>query len=97
MNRSCDGRASCLHRRMYRLALDMSGAKPNHPAAPRSKGRVVGHEHEGIAALAMLGEQQFNDLAARDLIEIASRFVCEDDRRVRRKRPGKRHPLLLAA
>jgi len=75
------------HRRMYRLAFDMSGTKPHYPAAggaARAASCVTSHEGY-CGGWRCLAKQQIDDFAARDLIEIAGRLICEDDCRIRRK------------
>ena len=57
----------------------------------------MGDQQQCHAALALLGEQQVGDLPAGGLVEVAGRFVGDEDGRARRQRAGDRHALLLAA
>ena len=54
-------------------------------------------EHEGGASLLVTCKKQIDDLRPGRLVEIASRLVGDQDRRVWREGAGKRYALLLAA
>ena len=58
---------------------------------------IMRHQHERHAALAMLGEQQIDDLVSGCLVEISGRLVREQDRGVGRERTRDGNPLLFAA
>src|SRR3954447_26595448 len=58
---------------------------------------VVGHEHEGRAAVALQPEEQLDDLLAGGLVEVAGRLVGNENGRVRRHRTGAPATLLPAA
>jgi len=68
-----------------------------HAIAMGGECGIVGDEDERAAALAMAAEQKLDDVGAGRFVEIAGRFVGDDDGRIGRQRPGDRHALLLAA
>ncbi len=68
-----------------------------HAVAPRRQRGVVGNEDERCATLAVAAEQQLDDVAAGGLVEIAGRFVGDENCRIGRQRAGERDALLLAA
>jgi len=43
------------------------------------------------------GKQKLDDLLARILVQVSGRFVCDDDRGIRRKRACDSYALLFAA
>ena len=53
--------------------------------------------HDGEPALAIEADEQIHDLDAASRVEIASRFVGEQHRRLRDNGPGDRHALHLPA
>jgi len=57
----------------------------------------MGDQHQGIAGFAMQREQQIDDHPPGSLIEIAGRFVGQQNFRAQDKGPGQGHALLLAA
>ncbi len=63
---------------------------------PASDGRVVGHQDDGAAVARELSEER-DDLPPAARVEVASRLVGEEDRRVVGERPRDRHSLLLPA
>ena len=65
--------------------------------AARGEARIVGDEHERRAHAPVQPENQVDDLLAGLAVEIAGRLIGEQDLGLRRKRPRKRDPLLLAA
>ena len=95
------GRVPCIRALLRRggghVALDMAGAQADDAVAAAGELEVVGDEDEGRAAVALQGEQEVDDRAARALVEVAGRLVGDQDRRVRRDRAGDRDALLLAA
>ena len=66
------------------------------PARLARKLDVVGDEHDRAPGVRQAPEQR-EDLGRRRGIEVAGRFVRDQDRRVVRECPGDRDPLLLAA
>ena len=66
-------------------------------SARRGQLRVVRHEHQRAAALAVDRDEQLDDLAARGAVEVAGRLVGQHDRRIVGQRARDRHALLLAA
>ena len=62
-----------------------------------NKTPVVGHDHEGAAALFLLFAQEIEDLIAPFPVEVSSGLVGEQDDRVLDERAGDRHALLLSA
>ena len=80
-----------------RRLLEPARVHVQHPVAALRQRGVVGDQHQCRAMLAMATKQQFDDLAPGCLVEIAGRFVGDDDRGIRRERAGERDALLLAA
>ena len=68
-----------------------------HAIAARREFGVVGDQNERRAALLMAAEQKLDDVASGGLVEIAGRFVGNDDGGIGRERTGQRDALLLAA
>ena len=68
-----------------------------HPVAARRQRRVVRDQHQRGAVLAMAAEQKLDDFRSGRFVEIAGRFVGDDDGGIGRKRAGERDALLLAA
>src|SRR5215472_16993210 len=58
---------------------------------------VVGHDHDGLAVVAVEHLQQSQDLVGRLAVEVAGRLVAHQQLRVRHQRAGDGDPLLLAA
>ena len=67
------------------------------PVAALRQRRVVGHEHQRRAVLAIAVKQKLDDLATGGFVEVSGRLVSDQDRRVRRDRARERDALLLAA
>src|SRR6516225_127698 len=80
-----------------RSRLDVSGAHVQHAIAACRQRRIVRDENQRGAALGLTAEQKLDDLAPGCFVEIAGRFVGDDDGRVGRQGAGERDPLLLAA
>jgi hypothetical protein len=59
--------------------------------------RVVGDHHDGLAVLVDRAAHEAEQLGARGRVEVAGGLVGEHDRRLGGQRPGRGHPLLLAA
>ncbi len=57
----------------------------------------MGDQHQGRAACSMQRKDKIDHLGAGMTIEIAGRFVCEQNLRPRGERPRQRHALLLSA
>ena len=57
----------------------------------------MGHHDDRLAELAHRLAQERQHLGARARVEVAGGLVGEDDLRLAGERPGRRHPLLLAA
>ena len=68
-----------------------------HPVAARGQCGVVRDEHQRRAVVAVAPKQQFDDLLPGCLVEIAGRFVGDDDGGIGRDRAGERDALLFAA
>ena len=64
---------------------------------PVGQRRIVRHEHERTAVLAMQREQQINHALSRGAIQIAGGLVGQQNARPAGKRARHRHTLLLAA
>ncbi len=58
--------------------------------------RLVSHQQDRLP-LAVERVEQHHDLLARGAVEVAGRFVGEQDTRPVHQRPGDRHPLPLAS
>ena len=65
--------------------------------ATRGEIRIVRHQHQRRAAGSMDVEQQVDDLSTGRAVEIAGRFVGEQQRRIVGERASDRDALLLAA
>ena len=80
-----------------------SSRRRSGPSASAPRGRsalracVVGHQHQGHAALVMLGEQEIDDLLSGDLVEISGGFVRDQNRRIGRQGARQGDALLFAA
>ncbi len=70
--------------------------KDDPPLGAGRRRLVVGDEDDS-APLGMNGGEQFEDLDAGGGVELAGRFVGQQQLGVVDQRPGQRHPLLLAA
>ncbi len=87
-----------MHTHVTRSArFDASGTQPHHPVAALRQCGIVRDEHQRGVAFLVAGEQQLDDLAAGRLVEIAGRFVGDENRRMRRHGARERDALLLAA
>ena len=58
---------------------------------------IVGDHHDRFSVIAIERLQQIEDLIARLAIEVSSRFIAKEQRRIRHDRAGDAHALLLAA
>ena len=58
--------------------------------------RVVGDQHDRLAALDARAPERVEDLGAGRVVEVAGRLVGEEERRPGHERPGDRDALLLA-
>jgi hypothetical protein len=67
-----------------------------HPIATRGQLAVMRDQYQRRAVLALAAKQKLDDFTPGCLIEIAGRFVSDEDRWVGRERPRERDPLLLA-
>ena len=67
------------------------------PVGPVGGPLIMGDHDKGLAELSIEAREQFQDLPGGNPVEIAGRFVGNDDRRIGHHRAGDRHPLLLAA
>ena len=70
--------------------------EPHRALAALRERRVVGDEQQGRAEPLAQREQQIHHHLPRRLIEIAGRFVGEQEPRFRREGAGEHHTLLLA-
>src|SRR5215831_19451044 len=68
-----------------RRRFDMSGAHVQHAIAARSQRGIVRDQNQRGAALGLAAEQKLDDLASGRFVEIAGRFVGDDDGRVGRQ------------
>ena len=68
-----------------------------HATAARGERGIVGNQNKRGAALGLAAEQKFDDVASGCLVEIAGRFVGDDDGGIGRQGAGERDALLLAA
>jgi hypothetical protein len=59
--------------------------------------RVVRHHNDGFVQVLAQHSEQVENLRRRLRVEVAGRFVGDDQRRVGDDRPGDADPLLLAA
>jgi len=82
---------------VHRGAVDLAVAHGDHAAAAFGEREIVGHHDECGPALAVQGEHQVDDLFAGGGVEIAGRFVGEQDRRFHDERTRQRDALLFAA
>ena len=82
-------RARCLH--------DPAVAQGDRPAAALGDLHVVRHDDDGRAEARVQVADQREDLLAGARVEIAGRFVGEQNRRIDRQRAGDRDALALAA
>jgi hypothetical protein len=84
--------------RASRRFVDRPAVTERQPGVgDRRDRRVVRHHHQrGFSRLTHL-QQQIEDVLTVGGVEISSRLVGEDERRVVGQRPGDRDPLLLAA
>src|SRR5579872_5499256 len=80
-----------------RQRFDSPGAQADRPVAARGEVRIMGDEDERRAALGAQFEEKIDDRLARRFVEIAGRFVGDEDGRPRRQSSGERDALLLAA
>jgi len=71
-------------------------AHMNHPVRMYGSLRVMSH-HDNGAAPFMQGMEQFHDFLARLRIEVAGRFIRQDQHRIIDESPGNCHTLLLTA
>src|SRR4051794_14533317 len=93
------GRVPCIAAsgRLRSVGLDAAGAEADGAVAALREMRIVGHEHERRAAVALQREEQVDDRVAGLVVEVAGRLVGNENRRVRRDRPSNGDALLLAA
>ena len=77
--------------------FDPPGSQSDHPVAFGGQRGIVSDEHERRAARAFQREDEIDDASPRFRVEIAGRFVSEEDRGIGRQSAGERHSLLLAA
>ena len=75
---------------------DLTVANRNHAMGVRRNVGFVGDDDDGVAGLVQPGEQR-HDLDAGLRVEVAGRFVGEQNRRVVDQGPGDRNPLALTA
>ena len=96
-HRLCPGVRSDSAARARRLLLDHAPVpQEHHPVGPRGQLRVVGHHHDGQAALAR-PVQQAHDLLGVRRVQRAGRLVGQHQLALTDHRAGDRHPLPLAA
>src|ERR1700743_1871126 len=77
--------------------IDAARAYPHYAVAALVERGVVRHQHQRHAALGMFGEQEIDDLLSGGLVEIAGRFVSDENSRIGRERAGERDAWLFAA
>src|SRR3546814_8122968 len=63
------------------LALDLAVAHVDDAVAALRDPRVVGHDHEGLAVLAVQSLHERHDLVRRVGVEVTGGLVRPDDRR----------------
>ena len=68
-----------------------------HAIAMGGERGIVGDEHERLPRSRWPRNRSSMMCGAGRFVEIAGRFVGDDDGRLGRQRPGDRHALLLAA
>ena len=68
-----------------------------HTIAARGEHGVVRDQNERGAAFLVAAKQKLDDLTTGRFVEIAGRFVGDDDGGIGRQRAGERDALLLAA
>src|SRR5712692_1265982 len=78
------------------VADDAAVAQGDDPGGERGQRRVVGHQHERAAEIAVEGDNEVDDLLARGGIQIAGGLVGQEEGRPPRHRAGHGHPLLLS-
>ncbi len=81
----------------FGLLHDAAVTKRDRHVGNRGDLGIVGDEDERRASRAVDLQQQVDDVAAGRAVEIAGRFVRQQDRRVVGERAGDRDALLLAA
>ena len=74
-----------------------SGVHSKHAIAARREFGVMGDQNKRRAAFLMAAEQKLDNVASCGLVEIAGRFVGDDDGGIGGERTRKRDALLLAA
>ena len=79
------------------LVDDLAVGEEDHAIRVGRGDRVVGDHHDRLAELAHGPPHEVEDLGAGGGVEIAGRFVGEDDLRPAGQRPAHGDPLLLAA
>src|SRR5712692_8358399 len=62
------------------VAHDAPVAERDHAVGERGQRRIVGHQHQRTAEVAVQRDQEIDDLLARGRIEIARRLVGEEER-----------------
>lgn len=79
------------------IGLDPSGTQPDHPVAQLGQTVVVGHQNQGGTPLPLQGEQEFDNCATIDLIEISGRLVGNKNARLGSDGAGDSNALLFTA
>ena len=83
--------------RLRHLVDDAAVCEEHDPVGVDRRRRVVSDHHDRLAEIRHRSPEKVQDLAAGPRVKVAGRLVGENDLRCRRQRPGRRHPLLLAA
>ena len=95
--RTMSGPAAWSSRRPRTISSRMRPvAQDEDPVGVRRRLRVVGDEHDGLAALGAEAPEHVEDLRAGRVVEVAGRLVGEEEGRPVDEGPGEGHPLLLA-